>query len=103
MDWRPVPGFPGYEINPAGKVRKAGSGYELRPYGRSYRLVQGGVVRQVTRAALLALAFGPADSAPSAPAPGPEAATGADAEVARLRALVRELETELAAYRGSEL
>jgi hypothetical protein len=67
MEWRDIPGWPGYQINRLGKVRTSG-GYELHQHGMGYRLYRDGRRRTVLTYYLLALAFAPAP----VPAPAPE-------------------------------
>lgn len=66
MEWRDVPGFPGYQVSERGKLRKA-SGYELGRRGTRYVLSRGGVLVRLTPQELVALAW------PPAAAPAPEA------------------------------
>lgn len=61
MEWRDVPGFPGYQVSEKGKLRKD-SGYELAMCGRKYVMRWWGGVKRLTKEELLALAW-PADNA----------------------------------------
>ncbi|MGE4296960.1 MAG: hypothetical protein AB7E47_02930 [Desulfovibrionaceae bacterium] len=102
--WRAIPSFPGYEMNTSGRVRKADTGYEIARSGRRrVQLYRDGRVFYQAVDVLVAEVF------PATPAPEPEVleveplAQPDSEEVVRLRAIVAELEAELAVYRGSVL
>lgn len=65
MSWRDIPGFPGYQINERGTVRK-NTGYVLSRRGNGYSLWQDGQRRWVSARALRHAAFPPEDAAASA-------------------------------------
>jgi hypothetical protein len=83
MDWREIPGFPGYNINETGNLRTL-SGYSLPlrgSYRKKYRLRLDGRAAYRSVEELLALAFSaeppapeplPPASAEEAPGPEPE-------------------------------
>ncbi|MBD5416980.1 MAG: hypothetical protein HDR50_04830 [Desulfovibrio sp.] len=74
MEWRDVPGYPGYQVSERGRLRKS-SGYELGRRGTRYVLSRGGVLVRLTPRELIALAWPPEPK----PAPEPEPVTAAPA------------------------
>ena len=74
MEWRDVPGYPGYQVSERGRLRKA-SGYVLARNGKKYALATGKGPVRLTPQELIALAWppegGPAAPAQVAPAPKP--------------------------------
>lgn len=70
MEWRDVPGYPGYQVNQHGKLRKK-TGYEPPMNGKRYALYRDGVRRAMTPAELIALAWPPAAPEPAQEAPAP--------------------------------
>ncbi|MDQ7832060.1 MAG: hypothetical protein RDU30_10020 [Desulfovibrionaceae bacterium] len=109
--WRLVPGFPAYEVNRLGVVRKRVTGYRPRRNGRRYQLWHDGIPGMFHPYELVALAF-PGDDAESsdpvetsAPVetPEPVAALADETESLKrenlhLRRLVAELEAERSVY-----
>lgn len=73
MEWRDVPGYPGYQVSERGRLRKA-SGYELGRRGARYVLSHGGVLVRLTPQELIALAWPPKgeEATPFQPVPAPE-------------------------------
>lgn len=72
MEWRDVPGYPGYQVSERGKLRKT-SGYELGRRGTRYVLSRGGVLVRLTPQELIALAWAPEPRPePETAAPAPE-------------------------------
>lgn len=57
MEWRDVPGFPGYQVSERGKLRKKGTRYELGMCGNKYSLRGFGGTKRMTKRELLALAW----------------------------------------------
>lgn len=85
MSWRDIPGFPGYQINERGTVRK-NTGYVLSRKGNGYSLWQDGQGQWVSAHALRHAAFPPEDAAASAEGmeARPVAAAAAESEFAPL-------------------
>lgn len=57
MQWRAIPGFPAYEINKRGRIRKADTHYNIQASGRCARLSVGGAVVRLPVVDLIAKAF----------------------------------------------
>lgn len=71
MEWRGIPGWPGYQINQRGRVRTVnGYGMTVTKAG-IYLLTRDGGREKVAMSELLALAFPPAPEPAPAPAPEP--------------------------------
>lgn len=84
MEWRDVPGYPGYQVSERGRLRKA-SGYELGRRGTRYVLSRGGVLVRLTPQELIALAWPPKgeEAPPVQPAPAPAPVVPAPVEKPR--------------------
>lgn len=99
MEWRDVPGYPGYQVNARGRLRKA-SGYELGRRGTRYVLSREGVLVRLTPQELIALAWAP-EGEPAAPAqPAPVPAPVAPAPVEKPRKAVPEGFVPVPGYPG---
>lgn len=80
MEWRDVPGYPGYQVSERGRLRKA-SGYVLVRRGARYVLFRNGKPTRLTPQELIALAW-PPEGEPGGPAqPAPAGAPVASAPV----------------------
>ena len=99
MEWRDVPGYPGYQVNARGRLRKV-SGYELSRCGTRYVLSCDGVLTRLTSQELVALAWVP-EGEPAAPArPVPKAAPVAPAPMEKPRKTVPEGFVPVRGYPG---
>jgi hypothetical protein len=76
MEWRAIPGYPGYEVNRKGSIRNAASGYI---YGTTANLKVNGKQKWANGTKLAAVIFAEPSPAP-APAPAPEPVPARDAE-----------------------
>lgn len=76
--WRPIPGYPGYEVAASGRVRRADTGYVLAPHKGYVALCRDG---QVSRCAVRQLA---ASAWAETPAGRPQAAPAASADILEL-------------------
>lgn len=74
MQWRAIPGFPAYEINKRGRIRKAGTHYNIQASGRCARLSAGGAIvrRPVVDLIAKAFALNPRPSVPPRTSRRPE-------------------------------
>ncbi|MBU1002765.1 MAG: hypothetical protein KKE73_09605 [Proteobacteria bacterium] len=72
MEWKTIPGFPAYEINKRGRIRKADTRYVLSPKGAKVQLWSAGVAFSFTVADLIAQAFAEEDWRPVSHLPGHE-------------------------------
>jgi hypothetical protein len=84
MEWRIIPDYPAYEVNAQGRARKRDTRYMMPVRGRKVSLWTGQRYVRLFPSELVAMAF---------VSPAPDAAAE---ELARLRARITELETELA-------
>lgn len=107
MEWRTIPGYPAYEVNTSGAVRKAGTGYALAKKGRRYVLWDGKKPCPFYPYELIELAFSVRETEPESllldtpvpAAPDDDRDVELERENRELRALVAELEAELLVYR----
>lgn len=84
MEWRDVPGYPGYQVNQRGVLRKS-SGYVLGRQGKRYCLSCGGGKARLTPQELIALAWPPKgeEATPAQPFPAPAPVAPAPVEKPR--------------------
>lgn len=75
MEWRDVPGYPGYQVSARGGLRTS-TGYVLPRRGKRYALHRSGVITRLTPGDLLALAWPSVESTPEPQMPPPDAGAG---------------------------
>ncbi len=81
MEWRCIPGWPGYQINERGRVRTVYR-YGMTPNkSGTYLLTRDGQREKVAMSELLALAFPPAPEPAPAPEPDPKPVPAAPIDV----------------------